>query len=130
MESVTLRVKVDDPPAVGVPEIPPPLPSTKPVGRAPADTAQVYGEVPPVADTEEPYTAPTVPFGSEVVVMDTGTVVGAIETIYVCELAPPPESTTCKVKINEPAVVGVPEIPPKVVNINPGGRRPPVRFQL
>ena len=41
LESVTLRVKVDDPAAVGVPEIPPPLLSAKPAGRAPADTAQV-----------------------------------------------------------------------------------------
>ena len=40
LESVTLRVNVDDPAAAGVPEIPPPLLSPRPAGRAPADTVQ------------------------------------------------------------------------------------------
>jgi len=122
-------MKVDDPAAVGVPDIPPPLLSVKPGGRAPADTLQLYGDVPPVADAEELYAVPTVPFGSEVVVIEIGAVPVAIETVYACEPAPPPESNTCSVNVNEPAVVGVPEIPPRVLNIKPGGSTPPVKFQ-
>jgi hypothetical protein len=63
-------------------------------------------------------------------VIEIGAVAAAIETVYVCELDPPPESNTWIVKLYEPAVVGVPEIPPRLVNVNPGGSMPPARFQL
>jgi hypothetical protein len=63
-------------------------------------------------------------------VIEIGAVAAAIETVYVCELDPPPASNTCRVKPYEPAVVGVPEIPPSVLNIRPGGSDPPVKLQL
>jgi hypothetical protein len=68
-ESVTLSVNIDDPDAVGVPEIPPPLLSAKPAGNVPADTVQPYGASPPLAAALAVYEAPTFPPGIEVVVM-------------------------------------------------------------
>ena len=50
LESVTFTVKLVVPVAVGVPEITPPDESPSPAGKFdPVASAQVYGEVPPVA---------------------------------------------------------------------------------
>lgn len=50
LASLTVTVKVDVAAVVGVPEITPVAPAkVKPAGRVPTVTAQVYGEVPPVA---------------------------------------------------------------------------------
>jgi hypothetical protein len=45
------------------------VPSDTPAGSAPAVTAQVYGVVPPLTGTDPLYTVPTVPFGSDEVVV-------------------------------------------------------------
>ncbi len=52
LESVPDTVKVNVPPAVGVPEITPALESESPLGSDPLATvvAKVYGELPPEAD--------------------------------------------------------------------------------
>jgi hypothetical protein len=47
--SVTCAVKVDVPAAEGIPVMLPPALSNRPAGSAPAVTAQLYGDVPPVA---------------------------------------------------------------------------------
>ena len=59
------------PSAVGVPEISPDeLFSDKPVGNFPLKRDQVYGAVPPVADSVALYLKPTDPSGKLVVVTD------------------------------------------------------------
>ena len=50
-ESVTCRVNVEDPVAVGVPESLPLLLMVKPAGNVPEDTVQEYGVTPPDAAT-------------------------------------------------------------------------------
>ncbi len=50
--SVTCTVKLEGVVVVGVPEITPELLKESPAGRLPEISVQVYGEVPPVADTE------------------------------------------------------------------------------
>jgi hypothetical protein len=47
--SVTLTVKLDDPAAVGVPDIVPAPDNVRPAGKAPAEMVHVYGVVPPAA---------------------------------------------------------------------------------
>ena len=42
----------------------------------------------------------------------------------------PAESVTVTVKLNVPAVVGLPEIVPEVLNASPGGRLPVVTVQV
>lgn len=69
--SVTRAVKLDVPGAVGVPEIVPVEDRLNPGGNVPLATAHVYGVVPPVAAKLAEYAVPTVPPGSEVVVIDT-----------------------------------------------------------
>ncbi len=50
VESVTFAVKLNEPDAVGVPEIVPlDADSVRPAGNAPALMLQLYGVVPPVA---------------------------------------------------------------------------------
>ena len=50
-ESVAVIVNVNSPSADGVPVIAPSVPSVRPVGRAPAVTAKVFGPAPPAAVT-------------------------------------------------------------------------------
>ena len=50
-ESVTLTVKSNPPAVDGVPEIAPVLDIVRPGGNVPAATDQVYGVVPPLADS-------------------------------------------------------------------------------
>ncbi|HEY3838649.1 MAG TPA: hypothetical protein VGL72_18855 [Bryobacteraceae bacterium] len=66
--SVTLTVKLDDPVAVGVPEIVPPA-RLSPTGRDPAATDHVYGGDPPVALSVWEYPTPIMPAGNEDVVI-------------------------------------------------------------
>src|SRR5579872_2794518 len=65
VESVTVNERLAVPGTVGVPLITPPLFMVRPVGSP--VTAQVYGEVPPVACIVAEYVPPPMPFGSDVV---------------------------------------------------------------
>ena len=68
--SVTLTVNVDEPAAVGVPNMPPVLGATaRHAGRLPLVTLQVYPPLPPVALKVAVYALPTVPPGRELVVI-------------------------------------------------------------
>jgi hypothetical protein len=70
LESVTLAVNDEVPEAVGVPDSKPlVLSSVMPAGSEPAEIAQVYGVVPPVAPRAAPYPEPVFPPGREVVVI-------------------------------------------------------------
>ena len=71
--SVTLRVAEFGPPAVvGVPEITPLELSDRPGGNVPEAMVQVYGAVPPVADSVCEYAKPTLPFCKVFVVIARG----------------------------------------------------------
>ncbi len=72
VESVTFTVKLNEPDAVGVPEIVPPVESVTPPGNAPELTFQVYGVVPPLAASVVEYAVPTWPEGTELVEIVTG----------------------------------------------------------
>jgi hypothetical protein len=58
------------------------------------------------------------------------TTTDTIERVYVCELVPPVESVTLIVKVDDPAAVGVPEIPPPLLNARPAGRAPAATVQV
>jgi len=90
--------------------------------------------VPPDAPNVAAYVEPTVPFGSELVVIDRGGVLLATvsdrATAWVC--AGVPESVTEKL-MDEllTAAVGVPEITPVVAaSVKPAGKAPLVIRQL
>lgn len=70
--SRTVRPTEYVPAAVGVPERVPLAPSARPAGILPEATLQLYGAVPPVAVRVTLYADPTVPLGSDVVVMASG----------------------------------------------------------
>jgi hypothetical protein len=59
VESVTFAVNVNEPPAVGVPEIVPAVDRVKPAGKAPELMVQLYGVVPPDATSAVEYAVPT-----------------------------------------------------------------------
>ena len=67
---VTWTVKVEVPADVGVPLTAPPELSVSPAGRLPEVTDQLYGVVPPEAESDWLYDAPTVPAGSDDVVTE------------------------------------------------------------
>ena len=118
--SVTLTVKLDGPAEVGVPEIV--LPERlKPAGSCPLATDHVYGGVPPVAFSSCEYATPTVPGGREEVVRFNAGALIVIDNAAVAE--PDALSVTLTVKLDEPAVVGVPEIVPPE-RVNPAGSVP------
>jgi hypothetical protein len=105
--SVTLTVKLDDPAAVGVPEIVPPA-RFSPAGSDPVTTDHVYGGDPPVALSACEYPTPTIPTGNEEVVIAS---VGALIAIDNGAFADTDAaSVTLTVKFDDPAAVGVPEI--------------------
>ncbi len=78
--------------------------------------------VPPVADRDWLKAVPKVPAVNEVVVIESGAGLIVIESALVAVLAT--ESVTFTVKLEVPAVVGVPEITPAELSVRPAGRVP------
>src|SRR5882724_11353148 len=117
VESVTFTVNVDVAAVVGVPVIVPLVaPIDNPAGRAPALMVQVSGDNPPVSAIVWLYATPTVPAGSEVVVI-AGAVVAftlMVKLPDVADTAPAVlESVTLIVKVAVPVgPLGVPVIAP------------------
>jgi len=60
---------LDGPALVGAPLIVPPTLKLSPAGNVPDVTVHEYGVVPPEAASVNEYTAPTIPFGTEAVVI-------------------------------------------------------------
>lgn len=121
------------PVAEGVPEIvpePPDVPcNCSPDGSEPLVTLQVIGSVPPLVWMFWLYAVPTVPLGNDVVVMlNTGLTVMLRAWLLVCGGVP--ELVAVTVKFVVPAVVGVPEIVPELINVNPAGKLPGVVLQV
>jgi len=103
---VTWTVKLEVAAVVGVPLRTPAEDRPSPAGSVPAVTDQLYGVVPPVAASVWLYAVPTVPAGSEAVVIerDTGAALIVTENAFVA--VPPPVTWTVKLEVA--AVVGVP----------------------
>jgi hypothetical protein len=73
VESVTLTVKLEVPTLCDFPDITPVVALSKnPLGKLPAEIDHVYGIVPPAPVMLSKYDWPTVPLGSDVVVIASG----------------------------------------------------------
>jgi hypothetical protein len=115
--------KLTVPAVVGVPEIKPLLKfNDRPAGKLPRDTDQAKGAEPPETATVWEYAVPTVPPGNDEIEM-VGANAIEIESTFVSFA--PTASTTCSVKLNNPAAVGVPEIAPVLaLRLSPAGSGP------
>jgi len=119
--SVTFTMKLLGPALAGVPEIVPPVDRLKPAGSVPTDTVHVYGGDPPEAASACEYAFPTMPAGSDaVVIVRAGLIVS--DSAFV--MLPPALSVTFTVKLLGPAVPGVPEIVPPADRLKPAGSVP------
>jgi hypothetical protein len=120
--SVTLTVKLDDPAEPGVPEMTPPVERLSPAGNDPLASDHEYDGVPPDAPKVCEYPAPTVPAGSDEVVIPNpgGLIVSDIAAVVETE-AP---SVTLTVKLDDPAEPGVPDIAPPADRLRPAGNDP------
>ena len=119
--SVTFTVKLLDPAVPGVPDIVPPADRLNPAGSVPTDTVHVYGADPPEAASACEYAVPTVPAGSDAVVIVKAGLIVSDSAFVVLPLA---LSVTFTVKLLDPAVPGVPEIVPPADRLNPAGSVP------
>jgi hypothetical protein len=124
--SFTWTVKVDAPGAVGVPAIVAPL-RLRPAGSEPDTIDQVLPPDPPVAARVAAYGAPTAPAGSDVVVIVRAGGATVIESGLVAVLLA--ESLTWTVKLDVPAVVGVPEMA-EPFSVSPAGSVPEAIDQM
>jgi hypothetical protein len=131
-ESVTSTVKAEEPAVVGVPEMVPARLKVRPAGKAPDEMVQAYGVSPPVAAKVDEYAVPLVPFGSDEVVIESGCTefdtVSASDLVALC--LGEDESSSLTVKVDDPVVVGVPEIVPAALRLRPAGKAPEETLQL
>ena len=99
-----------------------------PCGNEPDDTDQVLPPVPPVAASGAEYAAPTVPFGSAVVVIvrAAGFTARVSAFVAVALLL----SFTWTVKLAFAAPFGVPVIAPLALSVNPAGSDPETTDQV
>jgi hypothetical protein len=96
----------------------------------PALTLQLYGVVPPLACSVVEYAVPAVPPANDVVVTVGGWVAAATAILKAFVPVLFAASVTCTVNETVPAVVGVPEITPGDVRLNPAGNVPALTLQL
>ena len=122
-------VKLAVPAVVGVPEIAPELLIANPAGKLPEETVQVTVPTPPLDWRVAVYAALTTPEGRVVVVM---TSLGLMVMVNACFAVwgGVLESVAVTVKFVVPAAVGVPEMSPEPLRVNPPGRLPVVTLQL
>src|SRR5947209_11703711 len=120
--SVTLTVKLLDPAVPGVPDSVPPAARLSPPGKVPLATDHAYGGVPPDAARACEYAVPTVPAGSDEVVIPKG---GALMVSVSAAVAETDAlSVTLTVKLLDPAVPGVPDSVPPAARLSPPGKVP------
>jgi hypothetical protein len=127
-ESVTLKVRLAVPTAVGVPEmVPVAAARLRPAGSVPLVRDQVYGVVPPVALSELLNDRFAMPPAKLVVLIASGTaaVIERARTAVVV-WAGEPASLTVTPILKLPLAVGVPEIRPVDARVSPVGRVPEV----
>jgi hypothetical protein len=120
--SRTPTVNWTEPGCSGVPEITPEFGSkTRPGGRLPAETLQVYGGEPPDASTGESNTKPT----SLLVPEQLVTLSPDTTFMESARCTPAPLlSVTLTVKLKEPTGTATPEIAPAGLSVSPVGRFP------
>ena len=124
LASATMTVMSNVPAVVGVPEIPPPVFILNPGARLPVATDHVYGPVPPEAcNVVWAYAVPMVPPVKLIVVTVKGMTITILNGLVAVS---PLASLTSAVKLEVPAAVGIPEITPAPVRLNPGGKLPAV----
>jgi hypothetical protein len=123
---------LDWPALVGVPLIVPLLLKFRRAGKAPDATVHEYGALPPVAVSAVEYAVPTVPLGGAVVLITNPFRGFKLIQRAACAVSGGVEaSETCPVKLNWPESVGVPLIPPLVLdNVNPDGNDPDTTVKL
>lgn len=122
--SVTIIVNRFVPDAVGVPLIAPVDEfSCSPGGKAPDVIDHVYGVAPPLATTGvEGYATPTVPPGNESVVMVSVSEKVMVNVFWtVSGVGDESVTSTVNAGLTPTGPVGVPEITPAEVRINPKG---------
>jgi hypothetical protein len=120
--SVTRTVKVLDPAAPGVPDMVPPAARLNPAGNVPLATVHEYGGDPPEAPSAWEYATPTVPAGSDAVVIPKAGELMVIDNAAVADADA--LSVTRTVKLLDPAVPGVPDMVPAAARLNPAGNVP------
>jgi hypothetical protein len=124
---VAFTVKVDDPAVVGNPVIAPVGEMIKPAGNVPLSRLHVMGAV-PVAASCWLYAVPTDPPGNVVVV-----IVGGVPAEIVMDnslVSSPSELVAFTVKVDFPAVVGIPVIAPVGARTRPAGNEPLSRLHV
>jgi hypothetical protein len=126
-ELTALTVKLDVPTVVGVPEITPLSARLKPVGNASLSTLHVMGAV-PVAVSVCLYAVPTVPSGNVAVVIVGATAVAIV--MDNCLVSLPAALVAFTVKVDVPAVVGVPVIAPVAARLRSAGKVPLSMFHV
>jgi hypothetical protein len=119
--SLTCTVKLDVPVDDGVPEIVPEPASERPGGNEPEMMDQEFPPVPPAAESDCEYATLTMPLGSDAVATESGWMTVIPNE---ADAVAPDESLTTTPKLNEAAIVGVPEIAPDDENERPSGIDP------
>ena len=130
-ESVACAVKLDMPAVVGVPVIAPVAAfKVRPAGKVPTEIAHVTAGVPPLDCSVALYTELTAPVASELLVITScWTMVRLSAFVTFCWGVP--ESAAWTVKLDVPAVVGVPEITPVLaLRVSPAGSEPTETVQV
>src|SRR3972149_4405203 len=125
LSSVALTVKFEVPAAVGVPLISPvALLRLSAAGSAPTVTAHVMGDLPPLLARVWLYARFTVPSDSDAVVTAGYALTVMLSAFVAMALL---SSVTCTVKLDTPAVVGMPLISPvALLSVSPAGSVPTV----
>jgi hypothetical protein len=125
--SRTCTVKELVPAVVGVPLIVEPV-NVRPAGSDPVAIDQVYVPVPPLAESDCEYAAPTVPLASDAVETLNGA--GFTRMLNVFDAVAPELSRTWPVKLEVPAALGFPEMTPPLLNVKPAGSEPALTVQV
>src|ERR1035441_6830911 len=120
--SVTRTVKLLDPAVPGVPDMVPPAARLNPAGKVPLATDHEYGGDPPVAPSAWEYATPTVPAGSDDVVIPKAGGLMVMDNAAVADAVA--LSVTRTVKLLGPAVPGVPDMVPPAARLTPTGNVP------
>jgi hypothetical protein len=96
----------------------------RPAGKAPDAIVQEYGVVPLLAVSVDEYAVPTVPLGNEVVLIVSVGALVMIENGLVAFCTGKEESVTWTVKLDWPALLGIPLIVPSLLRLRPAGNVP------
>ena len=103
----------------------PPDERVKPAGRAPEKRAHESGDVPPCAVNAARYGVPNAALGRVFVATVRGATLTVMERVaFAVRATGVVLSVTKTVKVDCPGELGMPEMVPRDVRLNPGGRFP------